>query len=94
MYRETVVGNLKSGAAIAYRVKDGDALYSIYIKGGGQVPSVLSGFWNDTRQIENAINSYINKDKLCKQDQDKKDFRANVNAAKRRPNKLKQKKKA
>ena len=93
MYKETIVGKLKSGKELAYRVKDGDSLYSIYYKGGGPVPAELSGSWNDTRQIENAINCYINKDLLCPTEQVKKDYKKNVNAAKKRPNKLKHKEK-
>ena len=92
MYKETIVGKVKSGGTLAYRVMDGDALYSIYFKGGGQVPKELSGHWNDERQIVNAINVYINKNKLCEPDQKKKEYRQSVNAAKNRPSKLKQKK--
>jgi len=93
MYKETIVGKLKSGKEIAYRVKQGDALYSIYLKGGGPVPDCLSGKWNDTRQIVNAINCYINKDTLCEPDQIKKDYKKSVAASKKRPNKLKHKEK-
>jgi hypothetical protein len=89
MYKEIVVGKTKSGNELAYRVKDGDALYSIYYKGGGPVPAELSGAWNDTRQIEQAITTYINKDKLCPADQEKKDYRQRTLAAKKRPSKLK-----
>ena len=93
MYKETIVGKIKSGKELAYRVKDGDALYSIYFKGGGPVPAELSGSWNDTRQIVNAITAYINKDTLCEPDQAKKDYRKRTLAAKNRPNKLKHKEK-
>lgn len=92
MYKETIVGKTKTGKELAYRVLDGDALYSIYFKGGGQLPSCLSGKWNDTRQIENAIVCYINKDKLCDADQEKKDYKKSISASKKRPNKLKHKK--
>ena len=91
MYKETIVGKMKSGKELAYRVMDGDALYSIYFKGGGQVPECLSGQWNDTRQIVNAITCYINKDKLCAPDQAKKDYKKSIAASKKRPNKLKHK---
>jgi hypothetical protein len=93
MYKETIVGKLKSGKEIAYRVKQGDALYSIYMKGGGPVPDCLSGKWNDTRQIVNAITCYINKDKLCPVDEEKKQYKKRTAAAKARPNKLKHKEK-
>ena len=93
MYKETIVGKVKSGKELAYRVTDGDALYSIYFKGGGQVPECLSGRWNDTRQIELAIICYINKDKLCAPDQEKKDYKKSIAASKKRTNKLKHKEK-
>ena len=93
MYKETIVGKIKSGKELAYRVKDGDALYSIYFKGGGPVPECLSGQWNDPRQIVQAITTYINKDTLCKPDQEKKDYKKRTLAAKKRPNKLKHKEK-
>ena len=93
MYKETIAGKTKAGKELAYRVMDGDALYSIYFKGGGQVPECLGGRWNDTRQIENAIVCYINKDKLCDADQKKKDYKKSIAASKKRPNKLKHKEK-
>ena len=55
MYKETIVGKTKQGKEIAYRVKEGDALYSIYYKHGGQMPSVLTGMWSDPRQIVNVL---------------------------------------
>ena len=89
MYKEQIVGKTKTGKALAYRVKDGDPLYSIYFVGGGQLPSCLAGMWNDTRQIEAAITSYINKDKLCEPDQKEKDLKDNLKESKKRPSKLK-----
>ena len=92
MYKETVVGKTKDGKELAYRVMDGDALYSIYYKKGGQLPECLSGAWNDPRQIENAIISYVNRYKLSEPDQAKKDYKKNISDSKKRPNKLKHKK--
>jgi len=89
MSKEIVVGKTKANKKLAYRVKEGDALYTIYFVGGGNLPDCLGGLWTDSMQIENAINSYINREKLCKPDQDKKDYKANVRAAKNRPSKLK-----
>ena len=89
MYKEKIVGKNREGKTLAYRVKDGDPLYTIYYTGGGQVPSCLEGMWNDTRQIEAAITGYINRDKLCESDQLKKDLKDNLKASKKRPSKLK-----
>ncbi len=93
MYKETTMGTNREGSTLAYRVKEGDPLYTIYFKGGGQIPECLSGMWNDVRQIEAAITGYLNRDKLCAPDQVKKDYKDSVNASKRRPSKLKQKQK-
>ena len=92
MYKETIVGKTKAGKELAYSVKTNNALYTIHFTTGGQLPPTLEGYWNDTRQIENAINTYLNKDKLCKQDQEKKDYKKSIAASKKRPNKLKHKK--
>ena len=91
MYKETIVGKTKDGKELAYRVMDGDALYSIYFKKGGQVPKALSGHWNDTRQIENAITCYLNRDLLCPEDQAKKQLKTNLSDSKKRPSRLKAK---
>ena len=93
MPREIIVGKTKAGKKIAYSVKPNQALYTIHFTTGGQLPDELSGQWNCTRQIENAINSYLNKDKLCAPDQAKKDYKRSISAAKKRPNKLKHKEK-
>ncbi len=89
--KTTVVGKTKKGKNIGYGVRDGEALYSIYFPSGGEVPEQLTGMWTDERQIINAITTYINKDTFCKPDQEKKDYKKAVNAAKRRSSKLKQK---
>jgi hypothetical protein len=73
---------------LKYRVVEGEPLYSVYYEGGGQVPDSLTGMWTDERTLQNAIATYENKDKLCKPDQEKKDYRKNVLAAKKRPSKL------
>jgi hypothetical protein len=73
MYKQTVVGRTKAGKDIAYGVRDNESLYTIYFVKGGQVPKELSGSWNDTRQIVNAITSYFYTDKLCAPDQAKKE---------------------
>jgi len=91
MYKETIVGQTKAGKKLAYSVKAGDALYTIHFTTGGQVPQALSGQWNDTRQIVNAITCYLNRDKLCDADQEKKDYKKSISASKKRPNKLKHK---
>tara|TARA_R110002096_G_scaffold163951_4_gene331559 strand:+ start:1053 stop:1343 length:291 start_codon:yes stop_codon:yes gene_type:complete len=91
MYKETIVGKTKQGKEIAYRVKEGDALYSIYYKHGGQMPSVLTGMWSDPRQIVNAITTYLNRELLCPADQAIKDKKKNLSDSKRRPSRLKAK---
>jgi hypothetical protein len=89
MYKEKVVGTTKGGKTIAYRVHDGDALYSIYFPEGGETPDCLKGAWNDPRLIEIAITSYLNRNTLCEPMQAKKDFRKNIADAKKRPSRLK-----
>jgi len=91
-YDEVVFGKTKTGNKVAYKVKDGDALYSIYFKNGGETPDILKGMWTDVRQIENAITKYLNKDKLCKPDQIIADQKKNLKDSKKRPSKLKLKK--
>jgi hypothetical protein len=91
MYKETIVGKTKAGKEIAYSVKPNHSLYTIHFTTGGQIPEVLSGYWNDKRQIVQAITSYLNKDKLCKPDQEKKDYKKSISESKKRPNKLKHK---
>lgn len=93
MYKEIIVGQTKAGKKLAYSVKPNDALYTIHFTTGGQVPEVLSGMWNDQRQIVNAITAYLNRDTLCEPDQIKKDYKKSIAASKRRPNKLKHKEK-
>ena len=63
MYNEVVVvGETKGGKQVAYRVPEGKSLYQVYLVGGGQLPPSLAGEWNDTRQIENAVKIYLQKD--------------------------------
>ena len=63
MYNEVViVGKTTGGKQIAYRVPEGKSLYQVYLVGGGQLPPPLAGEWNDTRQIENAVKVYLQKD--------------------------------
>lgn len=89
--KTTIVGKTKKGKNIGYGVRDGEALYSIYFPSGGEVPAALQGLWTDEWQIRNAIAAYVNKDTLCEPQQKEKDYKKAVNAAKRRPSKLKQK---
>ncbi len=89
--KTTIVGKTKKGKNIGYGVRDGEILYSIYFPSGGEVPEQLTGMWTDEWQIKNAITAYINKDTLCKPDQEKKDYKKALNAAKRRPSTLKPK---
>lgn len=88
MSRETIVGKTKKGKEIGFRVKEGDALYTIYFKTGGAIPDSLTGMWTDARQCEIAITNYLNKDKLCAPDQAKKDAKKNLAASKKRANTL------
>jgi hypothetical protein len=92
MYKETIVGKTKAGKKLAYSVKPNESLYTIHFTTGGQIPESLSGYWNDQRQIVQAITTYLNKDKLCKPDQEKKDYKKSIAESKKRPNKLKHKK--
>jgi hypothetical protein len=84
-----IVGKTKAGTKIGYRVKEGDALYTIYFEGGGQLPASLEGMWTDARQTVNAIITYLNKEKLCKPDAEKKRLKDNLRDSKKRPSKLK-----
>ena len=93
MFKERIVGELKSGKEIAYGIQGNNPLCTMYMKGGGQLPSCLSGYWNDLDKATAAAHAYVEKDTLSKPDQKKKDFRDNVNAAKKRPSKLKHKEK-
>lgn len=88
MSKETIVGKTKKGKEIGFRVKKGDALYTIYFAGGGALPEELTGMWTDARQCEIAISNYLNKDTLLPADQEKKDYKKRVSASKRRPSKL------
>ena len=64
MSRENkVAGKTKAGKTIAYRVPEGKSTYEVFFTNGGQVPSELSGAWTDPRQIQNAVNAYLFKDK-------------------------------
>jgi len=68
-----VVGKTKAGKEIGYRVPDGKNLYEIAFKSGGEVPRKLHGGWNDIRQMEIAINRYIDStDDRVKQSKAKK----------------------
>lgn len=89
--RETIVGKTKAGTKVGYRVKDGDAMYTIYFVGGGQLPANLEGMWTDERQATIAIGKYLNKDKLCAPDQKIKTEKKNLRESKKRPSRLKQK---
>jgi len=62
MYEEVIVGRTNAGKEIAYRVKEGEALKSIYFTSGGQVPACLDGLWTDERQIVNQVNAYLAND--------------------------------
>ena len=93
MYKETIVGKTKAGKELAYSVKPNKSLYTIHFTTGGQLPSELEGYWNDTRQIVNAITCYLNKDTLCPADQEKKDYKKSIADSKKRPSRLKQKEK-
>ena len=93
MYKETIVGKTKAGKELAYSVKPNKSLYTIHFTTGGQLPSSLEGYWNDTRQIVSAITTYLNKEKLCEPDQAKKDYKKSISDSKKRPSRLKQKEK-
>lgn len=54
-----IVGKTKAGKEIGYRVPEGKNLYEIAFKTGGEIPAKLKGAWNDIRQMEIAINRYI-----------------------------------
>lgn len=93
MHKEKVVGKTKSGKQIAYRVKEGEALRTIYFVGGGQLPPCLEGGWTDTRQIEQRITAYLNRDDeplVSPEVKQEKEYKKAVSAAKKRPSKLKQ----
>lgn len=60
---QKIAGKTKAGKTIAYRVPDGKSTYEVFFTNGGQVPSELSGAWTDPRQIQNAVNAYLFKDK-------------------------------
>ncbi len=85
MYDQKVVGKTKAGKQVAYRVPEGKSLYEIYFVGGGQVPRALQGSWTDSRQIESRVAAYLS--------QEAPKPITGLQAAKRRPNKLKQKEK-
>lgn len=61
-----VVGKTKAGKEIAYRVPEGKPLYEIFFTSGGQIPQVLSGAWNDIRQIKSVVANYLAGEKDVK----------------------------
>ena len=89
MSREKTVGKTKKGKEIGFRVKEGDALYSIYFVQGGALPDSLTGMYTDSRQCEIAISNYLNQGALLPEEQAKKEFKKSLAASKRRPSTLK-----
>jgi len=88
-YDTIVVGKTKNKKEIAYRVKEGAALYTICFIGGGVVPSSLNGSYTDVGQVKQAIHTYLNRGQFLPEDKAEKDYKKSVNASKRRDNTLK-----
>lgn len=92
MYKEKIVGKTKAGKEVAYRVKEGESLRTIYFVQGGQVPASLQGGWTDTRQIEQQIAVYLSQEEplIPVEMKKEKEYKKAVLDAKKRPSKLKQ----
>jgi len=93
MYKETIVGKTRSGKEVAFRVKEGESLRTIYFVGGGQLPPSLQGKWTDERQIRAQVTAYLNKDNeplVAPEVKQAKEYKKAVSAAKKRTSKLKQ----
>ena len=87
MYIQKELGTIGKGKSLMYGIQGDNPLCTIYLKGGGEVPDSLKGYWNDLQKAKDAVATHLNQGTLTKAAQEEKDYRARTLAAKNRPNK-------